>query len=351
MLFECASACGSFDGILHYLSIVGRALEPAFPGRPESASLGNSQPWGSAAGVYCRMPHDDFRDVRILDNFYQTSAFFPMPVLLVCTIAEAGQMNLGPYSLCFPFRVAGGCYQMVFNSRDNSNTGTNLRRTGLCTLNFIPDDRRYMRNCVMLGYPGETTEEKMRNSIFTLLPSRRPPEARKERTAYPHIVGEAIQVFECSLDSFEVDEELHSMRSILTIDTVLLKDRWHRLLVEGRTKRLGRRASFPPLPVDYGFRNNAHFWFSKHSAPYSEPIPRSKAVSVDSVMWAITRGGFAEGLSWPPEAAARLVNVPRVFLGMVLKGIADEAAKAGVTTITPEFLDGVRDKRRQEKGR
>jgi flavin reductase (DIM6/NTAB) family NADH-FMN oxidoreductase RutF len=297
------------------------------------------------------MPQNYFRAVRILDNFYQTSAFFPMPVLLVCTIAETGQMNLGPYSLCFPYRVAGGRYEMVFNSRDNSNTGSNLRRTGLCTLSFIPDNRRYMRNCVMLGYPGETTEEKMHNSIFTLAPSHRLPEERKEGMTYPDIVQEAIQVFECSLDSFEVDEELHSMRSILTIDTVLLKDRWHRVLVEGRTKRLGRRASFPPLPVDYGFRNNANFWFARHSAPYSEPIPRSKAVSVDSVMWAITRGGFSENLSWPPEAAAKLVNVPRVFLGMVLKGISEEAARAGVTTITPEFLDRVRDKRGQDKGR
>jgi flavin reductase (DIM6/NTAB) family NADH-FMN oxidoreductase RutF len=293
----------------------------------------------------------DFRDVRILDNFYQTSSFFPMPVILVCTTAESGQMNLAPYSLCFPFGVAGGKYQMVFNNRDNSNTGMNLRRTGLCTLSFIPDDRRYMRNCVMLGYPGETTEEKMRSSKFTLLPSRRSPEERKAGVTYPDIVGEALQVFECSLDSFEITEEIHSMRSILTIDKVLLKERWHKVLVEGGKPRHRPRAAFPPLPVDYGFRNNAHFWFTKHRAPYSEPIPRSKAVSVDSVVFAITRGGFAEGLDWPPEAAARLVNVPRVFLGMVLKGIADEARRAGVTTITPEFLDAVRDKRDRGKTR
>ena len=61
--------------------------------------------------------------------------------------------------------------------------------------------------------------------------------------------------------------------------------------------------------------------------------------------------GSAENFEWQPAAAAKLVNVPRVFLGMVLKGIAEEAARAGVTTITPEFLDSVRDKRAQEKGR
>ena len=294
---------------------------------------------------------EDFLDVRILDNFYQTSSFFPMPVILICTIAETGQMNLGPYSLCFPFSVAGGRYQMVFNCRDNSNTGMNLLRTGFCTLNFIPDDRRYMRNCVMLGYPGETTEEKMRNSMFTLTPSQRAPAERAVGVVYPDIVSEALQVFECSLDSFEIKEEIHSMRSILTIDTVLLKKRWRRVLLEGRSHRWRRSAVFPPLPVDYGFRNNAHFWFTKHSPPYREPIPKSKAVSVDSVMWGITRGGFAEDLEWKPEAAAKLVNVPRVFLSMVLKGIAEEARKSGVTTITPEFMDRVRDTRASGKGR
>ena len=287
---------------------------------------------------------DSFRTVRILDNFYQTSSFFPMPVVLVCTVAESGQMNLGPYSLCFPYTVAGDTYQMVFNTRDNSNTAVNLRRTGLCTLNFIPDDRKYMRNCVMLGYPGETTEEKMGNSIFTLQPSMRGEEERTAAVRYPDIVAEALQVFECSLDSFQIDEQTHAQRSILTIDKVLLKEKWYRVLVEGRKH-------FPNLPIDYGFRNNAHFWFTRHRPPYREPIPKSKAVSVDSVMWAITRGGFAEQLEWSEEAAAKLVAIPRVFLNVALRGIVEEARRAGITRITTEFLDTVRDKRSKDRGR
>jgi flavin reductase (DIM6/NTAB) family NADH-FMN oxidoreductase RutF len=283
------------------------------------------------------MKPQGFLDVRILDNFYQTSAFFPMPVILIGTRSQSGAMNLGPYSLCFPYTVAGARCQMVLNSRSNSNTAVNLRRTGQCSLNFIPDDRRYMRNCVMLGYPGESTEEKMRHSIFRLVPSQRGAD-------YPDLVAEALQVFECSLDSFSVDEATQAMRSILNVEKVLLRPRWHRVLMEGRRR-------FPNLPVDYGFRNNAHFWFSRHRPPYREPIPRSKEASVDSVMWAITRGGFAADLEWPPEAAARLVAVPRVFLGLVLKGIAEEARKSGIRTITPEFLETVRDKRGRQKGR
>jgi hypothetical protein len=36
------------------------------------------------------MSSNGFRNVRILDNFYQTSSFFPMPVVLVCTQSESG---------------------------------------------------------------------------------------------------------------------------------------------------------------------------------------------------------------------------------------------------------------------
>ena len=31
-----------------------------------------------------------FKDLRIVDNFYQTSAFFPMPTLLISTLEEDG---------------------------------------------------------------------------------------------------------------------------------------------------------------------------------------------------------------------------------------------------------------------
>jgi len=162
---------------------------------------------------------DNFLAVRMLDNFYQTSVFFPMPVVLVCTIAETGQMNLGPYSLCFPYSVAGDRYQMVFNCRDNSNTGINLRRTHRCSLNFIPDNRRYLRNCVMIGYPGETTDEKVRNSIFTLQPSSRLQEEREPGVAYPDIVGEALQVL--LIVAIAVAMGLHSASGFLGIVMVV----------------------------------------------------------------------------------------------------------------------------------
>ena len=109
----------------------------------------------------------EFTEVRIVDNFYQTSGFFPMPVVLVSTQSESGKTNLGPYSLCFPYIITGGHgHAMMLISRSSSNTAQNIIRTKVCALNFIPDKKRYMKNCVMLGFPGETTEEKMKHSIF-----------------------------------------------------------------------------------------------------------------------------------------------------------------------------------------
>ena len=34
-----------------------------------------------------------FRNLRIVDNFYQTSSFFPMPTTEIGTLSESGQTN------------------------------------------------------------------------------------------------------------------------------------------------------------------------------------------------------------------------------------------------------------------
>ena len=78
----------------------------------------------------------EFEEVRPLNNFYQTSSFYPMPVVLIITISESGQVNIGPYSLCFPFFIAER-YSMVLIARGSSNTAQNIKRTGLCAINFI----------------------------------------------------------------------------------------------------------------------------------------------------------------------------------------------------------------------
>jgi flavin reductase (DIM6/NTAB) family NADH-FMN oxidoreductase RutF len=79
-----------------------------------------------------------FEDLRIVDNFYQTSAFFPMPTILIGTLNEDGTTNLGAYSLCFPYYIAGkSYYAMILECRNSSHTAQNLLRTGHCALNFL----------------------------------------------------------------------------------------------------------------------------------------------------------------------------------------------------------------------
>ena len=84
---------------------------------------------------------------------------------------------------------------MLLCCRNSSNTAKNILRTGKCTINFITDKRKYFKEAVRLGYPGETTEEKMKDCIFNLVDGKRARENPNEQ--YPKIIQEAFQVFEC----------------------------------------------------------------------------------------------------------------------------------------------------------
>ena len=104
-----------------------------------------------------------FKDLRIVDNFYQTSAFYPMPTVCITTVNPDGSLNVGSYSLVFPYYIAGkDYYAMLLECRNNSNTCQNILRTGKCALNFIPDDRKTFKEAVRLGFPGPS-EDKMKD--------------------------------------------------------------------------------------------------------------------------------------------------------------------------------------------
>ena len=77
------------------------------------------------------------------------------------------------------------------------------------------------------------------------------------------------------------------------------------------------------------------------------PIPADKSVEVNAVQFAVQR--YDPSIQWEEEACAKLVNVPRAFMTRVIAGIVDAAKEEGVTVITPEFLDQVRDKRSGER--
>lgn len=298
-----------------------------------------------------------FKDLRIVDNFYQTSAFFPMPTILASTVAETGQTNLGAYSLCFPYYVAGkDYYAMIFEVRNSSNTAQNILRTGKVTLNFIPDKRKYFKEAVRLGFPGDTTAEKMKDCIFTLVDSPL-GEGR------PQLVEEAFQVFECTWDSSLEDayqdkpgqlegyeppyRKFNGITSkfgahfILKIDKIWMEEKYYDAIVNGVN-----RNNFPSVPVDYGYRDSTNFWCSAFRKPFAEKIPEHEG-DVKSVIYCAKR--IDPTVTFTDEACAKLVKIPRVFLKAALTQMVEIAKEEGISVIDEAALAFINDKRRKEK--
>ena len=76
-----------------------------------------------------------FENLRIVDNFYQTSLYFPMPTVVVSTLCEDGSTTIGSYSLGFPYYIAGkDYYAMILEARNSSNTAQNILKNGKCEL-------------------------------------------------------------------------------------------------------------------------------------------------------------------------------------------------------------------------
>ena len=110
-----------------------------------------------------------FENLRIVDNFYQTSLFFPMPTVIISTLCEDGSTTLGPYSLVQPYYVAGkDFYAMLLSCRNSSNTAQNILRNGKCTLNFIDDNPKSFKEAVKLSWPGDKPSDKMPKCNFRL---------------------------------------------------------------------------------------------------------------------------------------------------------------------------------------
>ena len=302
-----------------------------------------------------------FKDLRIVDNFYQTSAFFPMPTILISTLDEEGNTTLGAYSLCFPYYIAGKpYYAMILECRNSSNTAQNILRTGKCALNFLEDDRKDFRTTVKLGFPGETPKEKMAKSNFELEKGQ----AEGER---PLVIKKAYQVFECTWDDtledgYKDKERIGQLEGveppynnfngitskfgchfILKIDKILMKEKFYNAIINGV-----KANNFPKVPVDYGYRDSTYFWYTKFSRrPIKEPIPAGKEANVDSVMYAANR--IDDKIKFTKAACQMVVKIPRVFLKAALTQMVDYAREQGWTLIDVKEMQEIRDKRAKEK--
>ena len=305
-----------------------------------------------------------FKDLRIVDNFYQTSLFFPMPTVIISTLTESGMTTLGPYSLVQPYYVAGrDFYAMLLNCRNSSNTAQNILRDGKCALNFITDERKWFKEAVKLSWPGDTPEEKMPKCKFRLEEGLRAAENPDER--YPQVLTDAFQVIECTWAS-ELDNgfeckpgELHGYQPpyhdfngitsefgatfILKVEKILMKERYYNAIVNGV-----KASDFPRVPVDYGYRDSKNFWYTRFRRPIGELLQVRKT-TVDSVRYAADR--IDPTVHFTDEACAMVTGVPRVFLPAVLKGCVAWAKENGVTEIGVEEMKIINDKRSKEKGK
>ena len=81
--------------------------------------------------------------------------------------------------------------------------------------------------------------------------------------------------------------------------------------------------------------------------PYKVRIPEDRGTSLNTITYAAKR--FDPSITWDDAACEMIMNVPRVFLKRVFKGVVEQAKAEGVTHISPEFMQKVRDKRNDEK--
>ena len=302
-----------------------------------------------------------FKDIRIVDNFYQSSSFFPMPLCLIGTLDEEGKLtSFGAYSLCFPYYIAGkGYYAMILECRNTSNTCKGILRHGKCTINFLSFSKKNFAEHVRLGFPGDTPEEKMKDFKFNVedgMSKELDPNGN-----YPKIIKEANQIFECTwvkeLDNAQDDkvqeeynEPYHNFNGItskfgahfiLKIDHILLKEKYYNAIVNGVTKN-----NFCPLPTNWGYRDSKYFWCSDYKKPIPVGIP-DKEVDLTSVKYAANR--LNTDVKFTDEALKMLVKVPRPFLKLVLQGCVDWTNRNNCKLITEKEMKIINDKRSKEK--
>ena len=304
-----------------------------------------------------------FENLRIVDNFYQTSLYFPMPTVIISTLCEDGSTTLGPYSLVQPYYVAGkDYYAMLLCCRNSSNTAQNILREGHCAINFIDDNPKSFKEAVKLSWPGDKPSDKMPKCNFRLEKSMIEELIGEKR---PKVLTDAIEAIECTwmrnLDGAENDRpgELHGYEPpyhdfngitskfgahfILRVDKILMKKKYSDAIINGVKAK-----DFPPLPVDYGYRDSKNFWFHRKTRMRAELLQVRKA-SLQSVRYAADRAD--DTVKFTDDALMTVLGVPRVFLPLVLKGCVDWAKENNVTLITAEHMQIINDKRAKEKSK
>ena len=181
----------------------------------------------------------------------------------------------------------------------------------------------------------------------------------------PMVLSDAIEAVECTwvreLDGADKDvpgelngyegpyHDFNGITSkfgahfILKIDKILMKKKYSDAIINGV-----RAKDFPPLPVDYGYRDSKNFWFHRKTRMRAELLQMRQA-SLASVRYAADRAD--DKIRFTDEALTTVLGVPRVFLPLVLKGCIAWAKENGVELITDEHMKIINDKRSKEKSK
>ena len=308
-----------------------------------------------------------FKDLRIVDNFYQTSSYIPMSTVLISSLAEDGSTSVGSYSLCFPYYIAGkDYYAVILEARNSSNTAQHLLAgRKQIAINYKPEGRGYHKKIEAQGSPGDTPAEKMKNFGFNLeegLCAKENPDVPR-----PLVVSEAYQVFECTwMSNLEnADEDIgrqlqdgcypppykdfngittqYGAHFILRIDKVLMKPKFYDNIINGVKGKL-----WPDVLICHGYRDSKNFWFAKTPRLVPEILPIREA-TLSSVRYAADRTD--PNVHFSDDALLTILNVPRIFLPTVLKGCVAWAKENGVTEVTAKEMAIINDKRSKEKGK
>ena len=109
-----------------------------------------------------------------------------------------------------------------------------------------------------------------------------------------------------------------------------------------------KAGDFPPLPVDYGYRDSKNFWYHRKRRMRAELLQVRKN-TLESVRYAADRAD--DKVKFTDDALETILNVPRVFLPTVLRGCVAWAKENGVELVTAEHMKIINDKRSKEKGK
>ena len=179
------------------------------------------------------------------------------------------------------------------------------------------------------------------------------------------VLTDAIQVIECTwvreLDNAQNDlpgnlngyeppyhdfngiTSMFGAHFILKVDKILMKKKYADAIINGV-----KASDFPSLPVDYGNRDSKNFWFHRKTRMRAELLPIRKQ-SLESVRYAADRAD--DVVKFTDDALQTILNVPRVFLPLVLKGCVEWARENNCQLITAKEMQIINDKRSKEKAK